>query len=165
MSMKIYVDNKEQKDNILRILTESSYCPEDFDLKDIKGEECVSTFENCEKCWRNSGLEIVVGDENKPSNPLSDLELFAKMMGQAIDSHGRDKFEKRNDILENRCRHLRLFIENEIGLTEDIIERAFDKGYFTFNDKRFLLDLPELGDPNDLGEKEIKSLDEWCSKC
>lgn len=167
MSMKIYVDSNEKKKDVLKILSESRYCPENFKLKRIKNNKCdMDTQKYCEECWTSSGLEIIVGEkdtdaEKKQSNSLSDLKLFAEMMGKAADRYGKQKLEKRNNILENRCKHLKAFIESEIGLCEEQIERVFENGLLTFNDKRFLLGLPEVGDPNSLGEKEVKSLNEW----
>lgn len=165
MGIKIYVDNEAQGDKIIKVLASSSNCPVYLGLIKDGQKSCVKDNRDCFECWKNS-MEIIVDedktdDNRKASDTLSDLEVFAKMMGKAADNYGKKKLEKRNDILEKRCEHLKRYIEDELGLCEDQIKRAFEKGRLTFNDMRFLLGLPEVGDPNSLGEKEVKSLNEW----
>lgn len=156
MSLKIIVENEEQKSILFDALSKSDCCPGEFGLKE-SSVDCVNGNSSriCKNCWEQSGLKIVVGEEGKASNTVSDLELFAKILGEAAASasYSCEKLAKRVDILEKRCEHLRSYIEDEFGLAETQIERVLQDGRLTYNDKRFLLKLPEIDDPNELIKK------------
>lgn len=57
--MKIIFDSEEQKDNFAKHIP-ATFCPSLFGLK---GSCC--DFEECDDCWKNSGIELEVRNGGK----------------------------------------------------------------------------------------------------
>ena len=60
--MKVICDNEKQKEEFLYLFTCS--CPNIFGLNDREMCTCgKGTLEECKKCWEESGLEVVLKED------------------------------------------------------------------------------------------------------
>lgn len=123
--MKIVFESEKEKNDILKTFAYSDMCPSDIGLTEtflcgngVLRDECVD-------CWKNSGIEMVIGDSEDNSTELeARLERLRKFIMRII---------RENDELE------------------DAMHEAYGRCELTPNDIRFLNGLKEIEKKPPLG--------------
>ena len=79
--MKIIFENEDEKDELLTILEESSWCPSYFNLRELDDCHGGDSPEECRKCWRNSDIELTDSEMKKLKGRLDRLKKYITGMG------------------------------------------------------------------------------------
>lgn len=120
--MKIIAENEKEKDDILKLLASSDYCPGLFSFNNNFWCDNGDSFSQCFNCWKNSCFEI---------------EITAEKAGADVSLISREK------ILEKRCERYREII-CELCHVEDTANDLLVAGKLSPNDARYLMGLVEV---------------------
>ena len=126
MKMELIFNNEEEKNAVFaKLIDEDGPCPGDLGLRDNHNFCLGPNPDICSECWKNSGIEMVIGGSEDNSTELeARLERLRKFIMRII---------RENDELE------------------DAIHESYGRCELTPNDIRFLNGLKEIEKKPPLG--------------